>query len=413
MKNTKKRIIAVFAAALALFVTFSAIPLDTVTVNALDTSVEAEQALKDEISSLKTEQKDLKAKLEAAQKNEEAQEVQKEYLDSLIFSTHNEIDAATELLAEYDKQIADLEIKIVDMEDTINKKFEDTMNVLYAEYVNDDIGILEIFLSAENYITFLTASEDLNYFLESDTDMMDGLQSDLITYEQDKQSLEEARRQQQALQEDLIKTKADLEQQLADTEAYIKKLQEDQVAYEADYQRSKELESQANAKIEEILANRIPEPVVPPTPSGGGNNDTGNISGPSYGGSYIFPMDRSGFKYASSEYGWRTLWGYQDFHLGIDLACNYGTPIYASAAGTVVISEWHYSYGYYVVIDHGNGVATTYAHNSQLLVSVGSQVSQGQMIAKAGSTGSSSGNHLHFEVRVNGKTTNPRGYISV
>ncbi len=99
-------------------------------------------------------------------------------------------------------------------------------------------------------------------------------------------------------------------------------------------------------------------------------------------------------------------------HSGIDIAAPYGTAIKAAASGTVTYSgNANDGYGYYIIISHGNGVSTVYAHCSQLLVSAGQTVSQGEVIAKVGSTGNSTGNHLHFEVRKNGVTYNPQNYV--
>lgn len=98
-------------------------------------------------------------------------------------------------------------------------------------------------------------------------------------------------------------------------------------------------------------------------------------------------------------------------HRGLDIATSTGTPIKAAAGGTVTVAGWNNSYGYMVKVSHGNGVETVYAHCSKLLVSRGQSVSQGQIIAKIGSTGNSSGPHLHFEVRVNGTLYNPQNYI--
>lgn len=98
-------------------------------------------------------------------------------------------------------------------------------------------------------------------------------------------------------------------------------------------------------------------------------------------------------------------------HKGIDIANSYGTPIYAADGGTVIYSGWMSGYGYFVQIDHGNGYVTCYGHNSKLLVSVGQHVYKGQQIAKMGSTGNSTGNHCHFEVRYNGVAKNPLNYL--
>ena len=121
----------------------------------------------------------------------------------------------------------------------------------------------------------------------------------------------------------------------------------------------------------------------------------------SVSGDFLWP---AGSGYISCYYG-------QGGHGGLDIASSYGTPIYASMSGTVVVSGWYYNYGKCIVIDHGNGVRTLYGHCSSLYVSVGEYVSQGQNIAAMGSTGYSTGNHLHFEVIVNGGRRNPLNYL--
>jgi murein DD-endopeptidase MepM/ murein hydrolase activator NlpD len=109
----------------------------------------------------------------------------------------------------------------------------------------------------------------------------------------------------------------------------------------------------------------------------------------------------------TSPFGWR--WG--RMHEGIDLGAAYGTPIAAAAAGTVIYAGWLGGYGNLTVIDHGGGLATAYGHQSRIAVGVGEQVAQGQIIGYVGSTGHSTGPHLHFEVRVNGQAVDPLGYL--
>ncbi len=115
----------------------------------------------------------------------------------------------------------------------------------------------------------------------------------------------------------------------------------------------------------------------------------------------------------TSPYGYRTSpWGWgSDFHPGVDIADSWGTPIYATAAGTVIFSSWDGGYGQMVVIDHGNGIQTAYAHNAANLVSVGQSVTKGAHIADMGSTGASTGPHVHYEVRVDGQRVNPLEYM--
>ena len=109
----------------------------------------------------------------------------------------------------------------------------------------------------------------------------------------------------------------------------------------------------------------------------------------------------------TSGFGWR--WG--RMHEGIDIAVGNGTPVVASAAGTVIIAGWMGGYGNLVVVDHGNGISTAYAHNTGFAVGVGQHVAQGQLIAYSGNTGQSTGPHVHFEVRVNGAAVDPFGYL--
>lgn len=115
----------------------------------------------------------------------------------------------------------------------------------------------------------------------------------------------------------------------------------------------------------------------------------------------------------TSRFGWRSspFGGGSDWHPGIDIANDAGTPILATAEGTVVGSGWVSGYGYLVEIDHGNGMYTLYGHNSQNAVAVGQHVTKGQLIAYMGSTGYSTGPHVHYEVRVNGSVVNPASFL--
>lgn len=115
----------------------------------------------------------------------------------------------------------------------------------------------------------------------------------------------------------------------------------------------------------------------------------------------------------TSPFGWRfhPVLGYSRMHTGIDLGCGSGTPVHATKGGTVIMAGWMGGYGNAVVIDHGGGISSLYGHNSRLDVSVGQHVDQGQVISHSGSTGMSTGPHLHFEIRVNGNPENPVNFL--
>ena len=119
------------------------------------------------------------------------------------------------------------------------------------------------------------------------------------------------------------------------------------------------------------------------------------------------PLSESAKTSISSRFGYRS----RGYHTGLDIATSSGTPIHAAASGTVIQAGWQGSYGYLVIIDHGNGVQTYYAHCSSIYVSVGDTVETGDVISAVGSTGNSTGPHLHLEVRVNGEIKNPQNYL--
>lgn len=135
----------------------------------------------------------------------------------------------------------------------------------------------------------------------------------------------------------------------------------------------------------------------------------GTVERPSWAPTGSFRWPTSGT--ITSRYGYRKIFGGSSFHGGVDIANSYGTDVVAADGGIVIYAGWNGSYGNLVQIDHQNGYVTYYAHNSSLLVSVGDKVYKGQHIAEMGSTGRSTGNHCHFEVRVNGERDNPLNYL--
>lgn len=154
-----------------------------------------------------------------------------------------------------------------------------------------------------------------------------------------------------------------------------------------------------------VLSTNVLVEAVPKIVEVGTKQFSSMYDGPITPGSGIMIWPVPDYTYTTTEYG-------RGGHRGLDICAPYGAPVYACDGGTVITAGWHGSYGNYIQIDHGNGIVTLYAHNSALLVGVGQTVAPGQVIAQVGSTGNSSGNHVHLEIYVNGGRTNPRSYVS-
>ena len=133
----------------------------------------------------------------------------------------------------------------------------------------------------------------------------------------------------------------------------------------------------------------------------------GSVSRGSGSGTLIWPVSGR----ITSPFGWRILWGRPNFHTGIDIGASYGTPVGAAASGKVVLAGWDGGYGRCVVINHGGGLATRYAHLSRIDVNLGEQVNRGEVIGNIGESGNADGPHLHFEVIINGSVQNPMNYL--
>jgi len=393
--NTRKRFIAALAAfVIAVSAVFAAIPLGLPELAAAtDTSKDKEAELKAQLKSAQQQQADAKAKLENAKKGVANAEKEKEYLDSVISSTQTEIDLTNELIEEYDGKIKTKEAEIVAKQDDIDLKFDQMMTRLRFIREEGTATYLEMILHADSLTDFLTGLDRVGSLMDFDRSLMVELSSQLKVLKDEKVVLESIRTEQEELKTTLSAKVEDLNDQLDAQNAYIARTLASEEEYQKEYEKAKAAEKEANAQIEKLLAERQK-----------------SSSGPYWGGEFIWPVDAK-YRRISSPYGWRNLWGRSDFHLGIDIPGAYGSNIYASNGGTVVVATYHYSYGNYIVIDHGGGYSTLYGHNSKLLVKVGDKVNQGDVIAKMGSTGNSSGNHCHFEVRINGKTQNPLNYV--
>ena len=231
----------------------------------------------------------------------------------------------------------------------------------------------------------------LKRIASQDAALVSQVRSERALIVEKRQQLEADKARLVVLKQDAETNQKRIEANRAEQQRMLAQAQEDQAAAERTYQ---ELLAKSN-EIEEMLRNR-PSPSIPSYVQGSGD--------------LIWPLSSMTI---TSEYGWRIhpIFGTSRYHSGIDIGADYGDPIWAAAGGTVIHSGWLGGYGKTVIIDHGGGLTTLYAHNSELTVSEGESVYQGQIIAYAGSTGYSTGPHLHFEVREYGEPVNPYNYL--
>ncbi len=321
---------------------------------------------------------------------------QKEKIDHEIDLLQAELDEIDAIINEAEQGIAQKEQEIKDYELKIENSDSDFRKRLRAMDENNSASYIDILLEAKSLSDFFIRLETVREITEHDQAVI----NEMIALKQGVEAIRNElvlKRDEQKEARSLVSDKKSaLDAKVAEQNALISKINSDISLQEKMYEESRKLEEQLKNSVRSSLS----------TSSSAGSKYTG--------GKFVFPAPS--MSYVSSPYGYRThpVTGVKyKFHSGVDLAAPQGSNTLAAEAGTVRMAGWNGGYGYCVIIDHGDGVATLYGHNSKLLVSAGQKVSRGQVIAKVGSTGMSTGPHLHFEVLINGSTTNPAPYIGL
>lgn len=352
------------------------------------------QRLENRLDSIKKEINALKGQINTTKSNKNAALEDKKNLDNQIKLSQDKIEVTAELIQTLTQSIADKSVEIEQKEAAYESKLESFKLRLRINREEGEIGYIDMLLGSAGLSEFFAQLERVGAMIEYDNKVMTTIADDKAALEKEKADFEETLAYQITLKEELMEEEKNLERQAEEAAGYINKL----IASEADIAKqiaAKEAERDALDKEIEDYVKQLQK------------QNTKYV-----GGEFMWPVPLD-FTYVSSECEWRNspLSGRREFHNGMDIPVKFATDIYASNSGTVVKSQWHNSYGYYVMIDHGGGYATLYAHNSKLLVSVGDEVERGQVIAKAGSTGDSTGNHCHFSMYENGAIINPRKYF--
>ena len=310
-----------------------------------------------------------------------------------------------------EQSIASNEAQMQEIQDEINAKqaefdkiYSEYCQRLRAMYVSGHASNLEVLLTSSDISAILTRSEMIRSISRRDSNTLNELTKKMEEIEKDKAALEIKRielndnKEKLQTQKDELNAnisqvssaKAELDSQIAEANAAMDRIKSATKTY---YEKIEDNNEEIARIRATILANS--------KPSGGSGSSSGGGTG-----RLRYPTDSrtisAGFpNYSSGRY-----------HGGVDFPVSTGSNIYAADSGTVIIAKnLNYSYGHYLVIDHGNGLSTLYAHNSALLVGVGAHVSKGQVIAYSGSTGNSTGPHCHFEVLLNGNQVNPMNYL--
>jgi murein DD-endopeptidase MepM/ murein hydrolase activator NlpD len=359
------------------------------------------------ISEIQAEQNQLEA--EKAQLDEQMSALQgdidkqQEYLDTIIAQQQNlqsQIDGLNLQIDEYDAQILEIENSIADTQAEIEENTEVLKERLKAIYMMGEASTLEILLNCDSLLDFSEKTEFLQAVSEHDLELISNLKEDVDAVADDISTIE-------TYKQTVSNNKNELDQkskELSDLyEEGYKVMEELGMSQEELAAESYDIETQMEANADEISELQAP-PISSDDSSiessGGGYIGTGN---------FIWPCP--GYTYLTS------YWGDGRNHQGIDISEYgiYGADVVAADSGTVtwaVHSGWGGGYGLSVWIDHGNGYSTRYGHFSQTLVNVGDYVQQGQVIGRVGSTGDSSGPHLHFEIRYYDVAYDPMQWFS-
>lgn len=382
-KELMKKAVSVFV---SFVLCFAVISLNVTEVGVKATSVQEKinAATKEKQKALDNINKSKASKKEALGK--------KEVLDHEIDVINAELAEIDSIIALSDAKIAEKEAEIADYESKI-ALYDDEFKARIRAI--DEMGgatYIDILLNSKSLGDFLSKLETVREIAAHDQAVIDNMTELKKGVESSKLEMEMARSEQQEARNLVAGKRAELQQKQNEQASIISKLSSDIKAYEAAYNKATAEENSLKASLQASLSK-----------SGGGTVYSGGV--------FVWPAPS--YTYISSPYGYRThpVLGTRKFHSGIDMAAPGGSNILAAADGTVRSSGWNGGYGYCIVIDHGGGIATLYGHASKLLVSSGQKVTKGQVIALVGTTGMSTGNHLHFEVLKNGATTDPMAYL--
>lgn len=339
----------------------------------------------------------------------------KDELDAEIVALTEQKMMAEFLIAEYETAIAEKEAERISLEKKRSEQIDTLGEMLRVSYMYGDESYIDLILGSKDISDFMQRLDFISYHMNYSGTLIEEIESTALTLDEVTGYLSTTLEALTSLKAEYETTEAELLPKLAEVDALIAELQADEEYMESQL-AIEERDTAALEKDIKALEKQIAEKEAQlrkEEEEKAKKNNTGSSSGSTGGGngSVIWPI--KGYRPLTSSYGYRKdpFTGRTAFHNGLDIAAPHGTYIYAAASGTVTRASRYDTYGECVIIDHGGGMITLYAHCSGYNVKVGQKVEQGDVIAFVGSTGRSTGNHLHFVVRVNGQYMDPNKYL--
>lgn len=419
MKNIKKSLRSVFCALLAAAALAASLPAYAVSqaeiddlqkkLDALEQQAQEQQDVINDLTSQKarfiTRKLALDNKIEINRQMIELIGEQIEIYDEIIAEKQAELDKALE------KETAQTEL----LRSRI-RAMEENSTYSYASFIFDSSSVTEL----------LSRIGDVNDIMHYDKTLEEEYMAAREDVESIKKSYEEARHEQELLQKELDTKQAELDAQVEAAYTMIADIETLSDDAQAEYDAIAEEEAKAEETLQEAIRKRAEEQARynqnNNSNNGGGGNSGGsggNSGGGSSGGGSATSLSNLQWPVPSctlitSRFGYRVAptTGASTYHGGLDIGAGMGASIVAAGAGDVIYAGANGGYGNCVMIDHGNGVVTVYAHMSSIGVSYGQYVTAGQYVGAVGSTGVSTGPHCHFEIRINGAQTDPAAYFS-
>ena len=347
-------------------------------------------------------QNEIKQEIDEISKEKKAMETKKKQLDDEIAGLASQIDSLNSKIAKNDSDIASKEKEITNLEKEIAENDELLKKRLRVMYEKGSMSYLDILFSASSFSDLLLRMDMIQQIYTHDQELIAGMEEKKSSVEDAKATIEAAKRENVGLKQELATQKTTMQKKSDESDNVINRLERSEAEKQAEL---KEREKENQEILSQIAAAKAAQQTSNSS-SGGGAPVVNTYTGGTLG----WPCASRGT--ITSTFGWRTFRGVPNNHTGLDIAVPTGTSVIACEDGVVTGSGWRNSYGYCVTIDHGS-ITTLYAHNSVLKVTVGQSVKKGQQIALSGSTGNSTGPHVHLGVIKNGQYVNPAPYVGL